>query len=60
MNVLVGVGRGLGLTIGTVLVLSLLGLLLQQFVDLPLIGEWITDLMKYVDRPEFQSDFSSQ
>lgn len=51
INVLVGIGRGLGLTIGTVLVLSLLGLLLQQFVDLPLVGEWISDLMNYIDRP---------
>lgn len=49
MNVLVGIGRGLGLTLGTVIVLSLLGILFQQFVDLPLIGEWISDLMKYID-----------
>ncbi len=60
INVLVGVGRGLGLTIGTVIVLSLLGLLLQQFVDLPLIGEWISDLLEYVDRPEFQTPTTSQ
>ncbi|WNF35598.1 DUF5665 domain-containing protein [Bacillaceae bacterium IKA-2] len=49
INVLVGVGRGLGLTIGTVIVLSLLGLVFQQFVDLPLVGEWLSDLMKYID-----------
>lgn len=49
INVLVGIGRGLGLTLGTVIVLSLLGLVFQQFVDLPLIGEWISDLMKYID-----------
>lgn len=51
INVLVGVGRGLGLTIGTVIVLSLSGILLQQFVDLPLIGEWIGDLMNSINRP---------
>lgn len=60
INVIVGVGRGLGLTIGTVIVLSLLGLMLQQFVDMPLIGEWISNLMQYVDRPEFQSGSTSQ
>lgn len=53
INILVGIGRGLGLTIGTVIILSLLGFILQQFVDLPLIGEWISDVLKYVDRPEF-------
>lgn len=50
INVLVGIGRGLGLTLGTVIVLSLLGLVFQQFVDLPLIGEWISDLRKYIDQ----------
>ncbi|PYZ97848.1 hypothetical protein CR205_04440 [Alteribacter lacisalsi] len=49
LNVLVGIGRGLGLTIGTVLVLSLLGLFLRQFVDLPLIGDWINTLLQYVN-----------
>lgn len=60
INVLVGIGRGLGLTIGTVVVLSLLGLLLQQFVDLPLIGEWINTIIQYVERPELQTSSSSQ
>ncbi|WP_051314742.1 DUF5665 domain-containing protein [Alteribacter aurantiacus] len=49
INILVGVGRGLGLTIGTVVVISLLGLVLRQFVDLPLIGDWISALLQYVD-----------
>lgn len=60
INFLVGIGRGLGLTIGTVIVLSILGLIMQQFVNLPLIGEWISDLMQYVDRPEFQTSLASQ
>ena len=60
INVLVGIGRGLGLTIGTVIVLSLLGIILQQFVDLPLIGEWISNVLQYVDRPEFKSTPPSQ
>ncbi|WP_096435579.1 DUF5665 domain-containing protein [Alteribacter populi] len=51
-NVLVGIGRGLGLTIGTVIVLSLLGLLLRQFVDFPLIGDWISTLLDYVDHED--------
>ncbi|TMW73051.1 DUF5665 domain-containing protein [Alteribacter natronophilus] len=49
LNILVGIGRGLGLTIGTVIVLSLLGLILRQFVDLPLIGDWINTLLEYVN-----------
>ncbi|SDY77781.1 hypothetical protein SAMN05421736_103278 [Evansella caseinilytica] len=49
INILVGIGRGLGLTIGTVIVLSLLGLLLRQFVDVPLIGEWISNILDYVE-----------
>ncbi|RNA69778.1 DUF5665 domain-containing protein [Alteribacter keqinensis] len=49
MNILVGIGRGLGLTIGTVVVISLVGLILRQFVDLPLIGDWISTLLQYVD-----------
>ena len=57
INIIVGIGRGLGLTIGTVIVLSLLGIIMQQFVDLPLIGEWISDLIKYVDRPEMQTSY---
>lgn len=57
INILVGIGRGLGLTIGTVIVLSLLGIILQQFVDLPLIGEWIGNIIKYVDRPELQTSY---
>ncbi|MCD8509241.1 MAG: DUF5665 domain-containing protein [Bacillus sp. (in: Bacteria)] len=48
INILVGIGRGLGLTIGTVIVLSLLGLILKQFVDVPLVGEWINRLLEYV------------
>ncbi|MCD8502635.1 MAG: DUF5665 domain-containing protein [Bacillaceae bacterium] len=57
INILVGIGRGLGLTIGTVIVLSLLGLILQQFVDLPLIGEWIRDLINYVELPELKTSY---
>ncbi|MDG5789466.1 DUF5665 domain-containing protein [Evansella sp. AB-P1] len=52
INILVGIGRGLGLTIGTVIVLSLLGLILRQFVDIPLIGEWINNLLQYVNMSE--------
>ncbi|MFA9557312.1 DUF5665 domain-containing protein [Evansella sp. AB-rgal1] len=49
INILVGVGRGLGLTIGTVIVISLLGLILKQFVDVPLVGEWINNLLQYIN-----------
>ncbi|MBU9720491.1 MULTISPECIES: DUF5665 domain-containing protein [Bacillaceae] len=55
INILVGIGRGLGLTIGTVIVLSLLGLILRQFVDVPLIGEWISNLLEYVNLDQHRS-----
>ncbi|WP_425496004.1 DUF5665 domain-containing protein [Paenibacillus lemnae] len=48
-NFTAGLARGLGLTVGTVVVLSLLGYLLSLFVDLPLIGDYIAELQGYVD-----------
>lgn len=49
LNLLSGVARGLGLTIGTTLVIALLGFLLSQFLDLPIIGEYIANLLDIID-----------
>lgn len=45
VNILAGLARGLGLTIGTALVLALLGYILNQFISLPIIGEYIANLL---------------
>ncbi|KQL44086.1 hypothetical protein AN963_21900 [Brevibacillus choshinensis] len=48
INFLAGLARGLGLTIGTAIVLALLGSLLTQFLSIPIIGDYIKDLVNYV------------
>ncbi|MED1951631.1 MULTISPECIES: DUF5665 domain-containing protein [Brevibacillus] len=48
INFLAGLARGLGLTIGTAIVLALLGSLLSQFLSIPIIGDYIKDLVDYV------------
>lgn len=48
INFLAGLARGLGLTIGTAIVLALLGSLLTQFLSIPIIGDYIKDLVDYV------------
>lgn len=48
INFLAGLARGLGLTIGTAIVLALLGSLLTQFLSIPIIGDFIRQLIEYV------------
>ncbi|ANS75818.1 hypothetical protein AWM70_15515 [Paenibacillus yonginensis] len=48
-NFTAGLSRGLGLTLGTAVVLALLGWLISLFVDLPLVGEYIGQLQQYID-----------
>ncbi|MFD2371027.1 DUF5665 domain-containing protein [Brevibacillus sp. GCM10020057] len=48
INFLAGLARGLGLTIGTAIVLALLGSLLSQFLSIPIIGDYIRDLVEYL------------
>ncbi|GED32716.1 DUF5665 domain-containing protein [Brevibacillus centrosporus] len=48
INFLAGLARGLGLTLGTAIVLALLGSLLSQFLSIPIIGDYIKDLVDYV------------
>ncbi|WP_139489997.1 DUF5665 domain-containing protein [Brevibacillus dissolubilis] len=47
-NFLAGLARGLGLTIGTAIVLALLGSLLTQFLSIPIIGDYVRQIIEYV------------
>lgn len=48
-NFLAGLARGLGLTIGTAIVLALFGSLLSQFLSIPIIGDYIRQIVDYVE-----------
>ena len=48
-NFTAGLSRGLGLTLGTAVVLALLGWIISWFVSLPIIGEYIGNLQQYID-----------
>jgi len=47
-NFIAGLSRGLGLTIGTFIVLGLLAWILILFVNLPMIGDYIKELQEYI------------
>jgi hypothetical protein len=49
INFLAGLARGLGLTIGTAIVLALLGSVLSNFLSVPIIGDYIRQLVDYVN-----------
>ena len=44
-----GVGRGLGFTFGFLLLGGLFLYILNQFINLPLIGDFIAELLKYIE-----------
>jgi Domain of unknown function (DUF5665) len=48
-NFLAGLARGLGLTIGTAIVLAMFGSLLSQFLSIPIIGDYIRQIIDYVE-----------
>ncbi|WP_246009280.1 DUF5665 domain-containing protein [Brevibacillus fluminis] len=48
INFLAGLARGLGLTIGTAIILAILGWLLSQSLTIPIIGDYIKDIMNYI------------
>lgn len=48
LNFVAGVARGLGLTVGTAIVLAILFFILKSFVSLPIIGEYINDLIDLI------------
>jgi len=49
LNVLSGVGRGIGFTLGFLLLGGLFLYILNQFINLPLIGDFIAELLKYIE-----------
>ncbi len=49
INFLAGLARGLGLTVGTAIVLAIAGYLLGKFITIPVIGEYISDILDYVN-----------
>ncbi|MCM3716412.1 DUF5665 domain-containing protein [Halalkalibacter oceani] len=50
VNLLAGISRGVGLTIGTALFIALLVFLLSQMISLPVIGESIANLLEIVEQ----------
>ncbi|WP_400163160.1 DUF5665 domain-containing protein [Brevibacillus sp. TJ4] len=48
-NFLAGLARGLGLTIGTAIVLAVFGSLVSHFFSIPFIGDYIRQIMDYVE-----------
>lgn len=56
MNFFVGLARGLGLTVGTAVVLAILGLLLKEFVSIPYIGQYISDIVEYVQLDQYYGE----
>ncbi|GAA4715369.1 DUF5665 domain-containing protein [Brevibacillus fulvus] len=52
-NFLAGLARGLGLTIGTAIVLAVLGWLLSNFLSVPFIGDYIREIMQYINNYSF-------
>ncbi|MGY4689475.1 DUF5665 domain-containing protein [Salibacterium sp. K-3] len=48
-NVIAGVARGVGLTVGTALFIAILFFILAQFETMPVIGEYIGNLLDVVE-----------
>lgn len=48
-NFLAGLARGLGLTLGTAIVLVMLGSIVKQFISVPIIGDYIAQIVNYVN-----------
>ncbi|RSL30978.1 hypothetical protein D7Z54_22800 [Salibacterium salarium] len=48
-NLIAGVARGVGLTVGTGLFIAILLFILAQFETMPIIGEYIGDLLNVVE-----------
>ncbi|WP_151737424.1 DUF5665 domain-containing protein [Paenibacillus tengchongensis] len=48
-NLMAGISRGLGLSLGTFVILGLLGYILSLFLDVPVIGEYLGEIKQYID-----------
>lgn len=49
LNLIAGIARGLGFTLGTTILIALIVLLLRNFVTFPIIGEYIAKLIDIID-----------
>ncbi|MEI7026001.1 DUF5665 domain-containing protein [Paenibacillus sp. y28] len=49
INFTAGLARGLGMTIGTAILLALFGWVTSKFVSLPFIGERLASLVEYIE-----------
>ncbi len=49
VNLLAGLARGVGLTIGTAIFIGVLIFILTQMVSLPLVGEWVAEFLEVVE-----------
>ncbi|MBB5174694.1 DUF5665 domain-containing protein [Texcoconibacillus texcoconensis] len=49
INLIAGVARGVGLTVGTAIFLALLFFIISQSLSLPIIGEYIADFLDLIE-----------
>lgn len=49
-NFLTGAAKGLGLVVGSTLLLALFLWIVSQLITVPVIGEWIVDLINYIEQ----------
>ncbi|GEL08606.1 DUF5665 domain-containing protein [Salisediminibacterium halotolerans] len=58
-NLIAGVARGVGLTLGTAIVLGLLFYILSQAVSLPLVGQWIAEFLDMIQQYQNGADVAA-
>lgn len=49
MNFLLGLARGLGMSIGFTVLLGLILYIMRSWVNLPVIGQWIAELIRIIE-----------
>lgn len=49
VNLIAGVARGVGLTVGTAIFIGLLIIILVNMIDLPLVGNYIANLLDMIE-----------
>lgn len=49
-NFLTGAAKGLGFIVGSTLLLALFLWIASQLLSVPIIGEWVADLINYVEK----------
>lgn len=60
LHFLSGLSRGLGLTVGTAIVIGIAGYVLSQFVNVPVIGEKAAHVLEWIEyyRAQYHEPFS--